>query len=664
MTPLYHSMAGEKPIRLLEVKLGNANQPVLCSLVHTHLKDIQGQYDAVSYTWGDAQPEHGIFINGTSLQTRPSVFQILNRFRPHDQSRLLWIDQLCINQDDLQERAQQVSFMHEIYKAARSVLIWLGEEDSNSKRVMGYISGLDAEKYLAESYDFQRNGKVSEGWTKKSTIFDKLDPSPDNRLLIEDVVTLLSRPWFSRIWIQQEAALHHETFVFCGEESVHWDQISALAWLLRPRGSTSWPDWVHDLFPNFEPKARAVWCLQSSRHAIRDYNGITLAYQLHELVQDTWMCLATDPRDKIFALRNLATDLKYDDWAPVVDYTICWEDVYTDMELRFLKRGKINTLLCAGRVNQQPSSHLPSWVPDWRAWPGNFYGPPISWMAGSVREVTCKSGSLPKRDQRFLRPTSFFAKKAPSKPKLAARSYVSLACIMEDSISFLSGVAENMFSYDGSLKTGRICDSSQRLLELNQSCRDYLRNHPHQRYMTGQSISDAYRATLITNTTHTTELATPEYYSKYDEWHSWLSAGADPSVEPIYEAAIEDSNTFFRQQFCVTSHGYLCLVPKMTEENDVVSILKGLFLPVVLRPREKYYEFIGNCYVHGMMENQAFFLIDEFGLKVGGAGDIKELPRDSRSLNLKDDRLIVEDNEGEDYSRIVTTLGVRWVDLI
>ena len=58
--------------------------------------------------------------------------------RPYE-SRLLWVDALCINQDDVEERSQQVSIMGRIYKEARMVLVYLGEEWSGVDSVCEYI---------------------------------------------------------------------------------------------------------------------------------------------------------------------------------------------------------------------------------------------------------------------------------------------------------------------------------------------------------------------------------------------------------------------------------------------------------------------------------------------------------------------------------------------
>jgi hypothetical protein len=130
-----------------------------------------------------------------------------------------WYNTLCINQDDLEERSQQVTIMHNIYKLAHTALVWLGKATDGTFRAMEYISTIRPDATVMEAQIFMRSGN-QDFWFSKSTIFDNLGPSEDNRSLIEAFAELLSRPWFTRIWIQQEAAVNREVHIFCGQTAV------------------------------------------------------------------------------------------------------------------------------------------------------------------------------------------------------------------------------------------------------------------------------------------------------------------------------------------------------------------------------------------------------------------------------------------------------------
>jgi hypothetical protein len=89
-------------------------------------------YSALSYVWGERINPRIISINGATVFVTPNLFAALKRFRHATQTVELWVDALCINQDDIQERNAQVGFMGEIYKNAHEVLMWLGEEAEDS----------------------------------------------------------------------------------------------------------------------------------------------------------------------------------------------------------------------------------------------------------------------------------------------------------------------------------------------------------------------------------------------------------------------------------------------------------------------------------------------------------------------------------------------------
>lgn len=400
--------------------------------------------------------------------------------------------------------------------------------------------------------------------------------------------------------------------------------------------------------------------------AIDVLDGSYLALGFASLLEATWVCAATDPRDKIFALRSM-TNLQIFDWVPKPNYLVAWEDLYTDVAIGILKHEKnvaspLDLLRCAGRTNQDSDSCLPSWVPDWRVWPGNEWAPPNAWKAGSRRSTVKRFGLLSKQELNTLRPSKKIGKSSP-KQKLAARSTLTTTCIMQDSIQFLSGVADKWMEFNGVIRRENESNYSQAMLELDSICRVQLQNQLPQTYVTGESTTDAYRATLISNRTHEIQIASPPFYQKHEEWIFTLNEDTKGAHKSDFEAAIQESNVFHKQQICTTSHGYLCLVPARTTKDDFVAILAGLDMPIILRPIGKYYELLGSCYVHGLMEGQAYFLIDEHNLKSRGDEDSDaDAKKENRRLSVI--QIEGTENKDEDYSSVAVTLGVRSIVLI
>jgi hypothetical protein len=88
----------------------------------TSLKDAQGKYEALSYTWGDKVPSQEIHCNNSTLPLQPNLASALRRSCRISSTRDLWVDYICINQKILPERNRQMKYMHEVYRNATEVI--------------------------------------------------------------------------------------------------------------------------------------------------------------------------------------------------------------------------------------------------------------------------------------------------------------------------------------------------------------------------------------------------------------------------------------------------------------------------------------------------------------------------------------------------------------
>jgi hypothetical protein len=134
-------------IRLIELLPGPAQSEIHCVVSHQRLENSPG-YEALSYTWGNQSYQKTIFCSDSSATKRKlsitlNCYAALHKLRLLDRSRLLWIDAICINQSDLQERNTQVSSMTRIYQSASQVLIHLGEDADASQLVMEMVKSRD-----------------------------------------------------------------------------------------------------------------------------------------------------------------------------------------------------------------------------------------------------------------------------------------------------------------------------------------------------------------------------------------------------------------------------------------------------------------------------------------------------------------------------------------
>jgi hypothetical protein len=121
-------------IRLAQIHPGTGNKAIHISLVDSFVSGAnQIQYDALSYTWGDGARNKHIICNGKRFAVTQTLLEALHRFRDPDKIVTLWIDQICVCQERIKERNQQVKLMGQIFKGARKVVVWLGEDYDDSK---------------------------------------------------------------------------------------------------------------------------------------------------------------------------------------------------------------------------------------------------------------------------------------------------------------------------------------------------------------------------------------------------------------------------------------------------------------------------------------------------------------------------------------------------
>ncbi|KAH8689780.1 HET-domain-containing protein, partial [Phaeosphaeriaceae sp. PMI808] len=117
-------------IRLITIQPSSGRTaPVYCTIAHAGLESAQ--YSALSYTWGSPENKQDISLNGKPFQVTQNLFSALKDLRHATEPLTLWIDAICINQEDIDERTQQVKEMTSIYRKVTRVYVWMGEAIEN-----------------------------------------------------------------------------------------------------------------------------------------------------------------------------------------------------------------------------------------------------------------------------------------------------------------------------------------------------------------------------------------------------------------------------------------------------------------------------------------------------------------------------------------------------
>jgi hypothetical protein len=286
----YKSIGLEGPaFRLLRLLKGD-NDPIQCELFESKLappEDVE-VYAALSYTWGGNYRPCKIMINGSEMRVTKNAYLALRDLRYREKDRILWIDALCINQDDHKERGQQVQQMGSIYTEAERVLIWLGESSFDTDYVMHHMKKLEKESIKHPSNDRKLSDKE---WVDIwSEVVNDLD-TDEIALLVEGVWSLLRRHWFKRVWIIQETANARVAEIICGGKSVPASifvrTISLLDITPDPHCQP-----ILDVMPG-HLQHRSWWTEKPSLYTMLD------KFRNSE---------ATDPRDNIYSLLGISSD--------------------------------------------------------------------------------------------------------------------------------------------------------------------------------------------------------------------------------------------------------------------------------------------------------------------------------------------------------------------
>ena len=125
-------------IRLLTVHPDlTINGLIQCSL--DHVTQSNAKYSCLSYMWGDEINQQLTSVNGCSLSIRSNLWNFLDIARCKLHSTPFWIDAVCIDQANTQEKNHQVAMMGEIYKQAKTVYAFLGTGDPALGEVMRFL---------------------------------------------------------------------------------------------------------------------------------------------------------------------------------------------------------------------------------------------------------------------------------------------------------------------------------------------------------------------------------------------------------------------------------------------------------------------------------------------------------------------------------------------
>jgi hypothetical protein len=166
-------------------------------------------YEALSWRWGDeTHGPYAVMILKDGALYKKKVSETLGLamkyLRSETKERIIWIDAICINQNDHEERSSQVAMMSLLYSGADQVCVWIGDDDEESKIAI---------KFIANEINQLKN-------------FDRLCTDREHASKWRALLGLMQRAWFSRRWVVQEIALAPNATVYCGPDEIPWHELA------------------------------------------------------------------------------------------------------------------------------------------------------------------------------------------------------------------------------------------------------------------------------------------------------------------------------------------------------------------------------------------------------------------------------------------------------
>ncbi|KAF7925813.1 hypothetical protein EAE99_005848 [Botrytis elliptica] len=362
MSASFYTPLKESEIRVLEILPSEDFSEAInttCRIISLASDTSTEAYVALSYTWGEPNDTSYICVNGYKHKVTPNLESALRHLRDDKNTIVIWVDAVCINQNDIPERDRQLQMMADVYKKAEMGLSWLGEESDDSSLALRMI-----QRWASFSMDKQ---------LLDSRLREFFESKLEDEILMPKSITalnnLLRRPYWKRVWIQQEVALPPIVTMQCGHERLSFDVVSDFAYtmvtirLVYRKSSRSWfdPDLISedmDIAPLLNLRNCRVSKLSDcTRHKTSS---------LLKCLSASSFLKSTDPRDHIYALLGLPHLEKYRSLLRP-SYTKSVSHVFSEAaHIMIEEKNSLKPIVLACSL-YCPDISLPSWVPDWTA---------------------------------------------------------------------------------------------------------------------------------------------------------------------------------------------------------------------------------------------------------------------------------------------------------
>ncbi|CZR66483.1 uncharacterized protein PAC_16384 [Phialocephala subalpina] len=581
-------MYGENEIQVLEILPGTESSIIQCQLEHIIL-GRPAQYNALSYTWGDPIALRiEITVNGHKLRVTENCKLALQELRReakvNSKIQVIWIDAICINQGDPEERRQQVLIMRSIYIGAQNLIIWLGPEADDSVKAIEILTKFvrcecEGPKHLQEWQKYFEGPSRYKHWLSIAKFF--------------------SRSWFRRVWVVQEYtafANKNEPEFYCRSNRLKRSAINlaALAGDFWMNTSPIYPPGKEYKADNeYVSRARAVYPTFSG--GLRCIMGMAVdSIKRPRVAADAALYLfakifvnterqATDPRDIIYAHLHSIPEIDPD------------SDLQEAKAYKDLVRSTSNgfAVVETGEISRYVIPYLPDLIVDYNASLEDVSASLVQYIVHATNKLNilslCYQDSTYKSRKwaldlsslswhtpgSILAGTFLFASRHDS---FRASKAVDASATFSDNLSILSIKG---FRWS---KVQRVFQDLLPGVEDQDQITGYIQPRLA-KVILNYSMEVGFCGTL------------KEAALAFVEAHS---SSSNQSGHPKTSNPDHSSRTPF-----LTENGNFGYGWRWVRIRDYVCVILGCDVPLILRPSLDCWELIGDCYVPGIMKGEA-----------------------------------------------------------
>lgn len=551
--------------------------------------------------------------NGRAAYITSNLLDVLRRLRNPDNSIILWADALCIDQNNLSERAEQVKLMGLIYWKARRIHVWLGRDDCtneshNAAAAIHLIREL-GQLYCETSYP--DTPEFSLALYRSISELTKDGSLQDSNWIAMRL--LLERSWFGRVWVVQELGLSRDATFYCGESSFTKAELDDFVALLETRGSVVARS--RGLKLGMLKLANQYWSSARGNLRLEFGSDPELAESFLDILTRARGLQCTDQRDSIYAFLGHPAAFKQQllDASPYMwyprnyynnkktliqpDYSPknTFLDLYRHVAITYLENPGfgLEVLHYVAHDEHTIEADIPSWVPRWDLTfdAAMFY---LKYFAASGRftppELRASYSSQPSGGHVLQLRATHLGHVDVFRDLTATPLYESLIILIAPSDQDPGKPIEFADTHSDALKVAITLTAG-----LNRG-RDLLVHSAET-----EAVQHFANCVAFIRREEAKEDRSRNSYSS-DQYHDVsqnIKGEPDHYEEDLVGGAT--NRTFFQ-----TQDGTPGLGPRITSQGDEVWLPMGAKMPVMLRRLpDKTFKILGQAYLHGAMKGEA-----------------------------------------------------------